>query len=369
VADLTGKKVGQVLIGSCTNSSFHDLMLVAKALKGKTVHPGVELGIAPGSRQVLAMLSKNGALADLVSAGARILECACGPCIGQGFSPGNGQVSLRTFNRNFTGRSGTADDQVYLVSPETAVAAALAGQVVDPRATGMDYPKIAKPVFLADDSMLTPPPAPGVKVEIVRGATIVKPPSGQPLPAELSAQVLIKVGDKITTDHIMPAGGLLKYRSNVPEYAQHVFAPLNVPGQPSFAQRAQAAQAQGRFGVIVAGESYGQGSSREHAALCPMYLGVRAVIARGIERIHQANLVNFAILPLVFANPGDYDRLAEGDRLRIPGLLDKLAGAEELNVQAVDKGFDFVVRVALSPRQRRILAAGGLLAYTRQGGK
>jgi aconitate hydratase len=344
-------------------------MVVAKALKGKTVHPGVELGIAPGSRQVLAMLSKNGALADLVSAGARILECACGPCIGQGFSPGEGQVSLRTFNRNFTGRSGTADDQVYLVSPETAVAAALAGQVADPRTSGMDYPKIAKPVFLADDSMLTPPPPAGTKVEIIRGATIVKPPSGQPLPAELSAQVLIKVGDKITTDHIMPAGSLLKYRSNVPEYAKHVFAPLNVPGQMSFAQRAQAAQAQGRFGVIVAGESYGQGSSREHAALCPMYLGVRAVIARGIERIHQANLVNFAILPLVFANPADYDHLSEGDKLRIPGLLDKLAGAEELNVQVVDKGLEFTVRVALSPRQRRIVAAGGLLAYTREGGK
>ena len=417
VADLEGTPVDQVVIGSCTNSSFADMMVTAGALKGRHVHPRVELGISPGSRQVLGVLARNGALADMVAAGARVLECSCGPCIGQGFSPGENRVSLRTVNRNFTGRSGTSDDRVYLVSPETAVAAALTGRITDPRKLGIEYPAASStavsavsitrvppvdtasnsqsmgetpmiptgkmPVLRgsADDGMLVPPQADGLGVEVIRGSTIVKPPSGTPAPADLTGLVLIKVGDKITTDHIMPAGALMKYRSNVPEYAKYVFNSFNEPGQPTFAQRAQAARQVGRQGVIVAGDSYGQGSSREHAALCPMHLGVRVVIAKAIERIHQANLVNFAIVPLTFADAADYDRLKPDDKLEIPGLAKAIESADAVTVRMttvqfdLDRGdgttraFDFTCRLSLSPRQRKILLAGGLLAYTRQGGK
>jgi len=370
VADLARARVDQVVIGSCTNSSLRDLTLAATVLKGRRVHPRVELGIAPGSRQVLAALAESGALGDLVAAGARILECACGPCIGQGFSPGHGRVSLRTFNRNFTGRSGTPDDRVYLVSPETAVAAALAGEVVDPRTAGIEYPDLPEvDRFTIDDGMILPPPEDASAVEVVRGPTIVKPPAGEPLGDALTGEVLIKVGDKVTTDHIMPAGALMKLRSNVPEYAMHVFAPLNEPGRPTFAARALSAKRAGRAGVIVAGDSYGQGSSREHAALCPMYLGVRVVIARAIERIHQGNLVNFAILPLTFADPADADRVDAGDEIGAAGLDAAVAAADELTVTNVTQGFDFTCRLGLSARQRKVLAAGGLLNYTRQGGQ
>ena len=371
VAEQAGTRVDQVVIGSCTNSSYHDLMVCAAALKGRTVAPGVELGIAPGSRQVLGMLAENGALGDLVAAGARILECACGPCIGLGFSPGHGRVSLRTNNRNFTGRSGTPDDQVYLVSPEVAVVAALTGEFTDPRTLDMPCPTIAEVSrFTADDRMILPPapPAQAAEVRIVRGPTIVKPPAGGPLPDELIGEVVIKVGDKVTTDHIMPAGALMKMRSNVPEYAKHVFDPLNPPDGPTFAQRAERIAQSGRAAVIVAGESYGQGSSREHAALCPMYLGVRVVMARSIERIHQANLVNFAILPLTFDDPGDYDRLEAGQELRIAGLSAAIASAETVTV-ANAGGAEIICRVNLSPRQREILAAGGLLQYMRNANK
>ncbi|KKL69337.1 hypothetical protein LCGC14_2115950, partial [marine sediment metagenome] len=369
ITDLAGGKVDQVVIGSCTNSSLQDLMAVASVLKGRTVHPDVELGIAPGSRQVLAMLAANGALADLVAAGARVLECACGPCIGQGFSPGDGRVSLRTFNRNFTGRSGTPDDRVYLVSPTTAVAAALTGQFTDPRELDAPCPSLHVDRFDVDDRMIVPPPAEGTDVQVVRGPTIVKPPAGEPLPDTITGQVLIKVADKVTTDHIMPAGALMKYRSNVPEYARHVFAPLNRPGEPSFAERAMAANAQGRAGVIVAGDSYGQGSSREHAAMCPMYLGVRLVIAKAVERIHQANLVNFAILPLTFAEAGDYDLIDRDDTLQLSDVAEMVASAEEVTVRNVTKQAEFRCRVDLSPRQREVLGAGGLLLYTRSRGQ
>ncbi len=372
VSELAGTPADQVVIGSCTNSGYRDLMLVAAALKGRRVHPGVELGIAPGSRQVLKTLADNGALADLLAAGARILECACGPCLGQGFSPGHGRVSLRTFNRNFTGRSGTPDDRVYLVSPQTAAVAALAGEVVDPRRAGIEYPQVARvESFQADDGMIIPPPAEAeaAKVQVVRGPTIVRPPRGEVLPDDLRGEVLIKVADKVTTDHIMPAGALLKLRSNVPEYARHVFASLNRPGEPTFAERALAAKAAGRAGVVVAGDSYGQGSSREHAALCPMYLGVRAVIAKAIERIHQANLVNFAVLPLTFADAGDYDRVDPGDELRIAGTAAAIAAADHVAVANLTKGTELTCRLALTARQRRILAAGGLLNYTRAGGE
>jgi len=370
VSQLAGRRVDQVVIGSCTNSSLADLTLVAGALKGKRVHPGVEFGIVPGSRQVLGMLADSGAMADLVAAGARILECACGPCIGQGFSPGNDRLSLRTFNRNFSGRSGTPGDTVYLVSPETAVSSALTGKVTDPRQAALPAPiggSIKR--FAIDDGMVIAPPADGSDVEVVRGPTIVKPPAGEPLADELTGEVLIKVGDKITTDHIMPAGVLMKLRSNVPVYAEYVFNPLNRPGEPTFADRARAAAAAGRGGVIVAGDSYGQGSSREHAALCPMYLGVRVVIAQTIERIHQDNLVNFAILPLTFADTADAERVAMADEIAFTGIGAAIASGEELNVTNVTQGFDFACRVSLSGRQRKILAAGGLLNYTREGGQ
>lgn len=371
VRELAGTPVKQVAIGSCTNSSYQDLMLVASVLKGRTVHPDVELGIAPGSKQVMTMLGKNGALADLIQSGVRILESGCGPCIGQGFSPADGTVSLRTFNRNFAGRTGTKGDMVWLVSPETAVAAALTGKITDPRDLDIKYPQIDMPEeFLIDDNMLQKPlpQAQAAKLEVLRGPTIVKPPAGEALPDELEAKVSIKVADKITTDHIMPAGSLLKYRSNVPQYAKYVFNCFNEEGQPSFADRCLELKTKGVGSVVVAGDSYGQGSSREHAALCPMYLGVRVVIAKAIERIHQANLVNFAILPLVFVNAADYDRIDTGDGIVIENLDKAIVSADIVKVRNATKGFDFECRVQLAPRQRKILAAGGLLNYTRENG-
>ncbi|MDP6637255.1 MAG: aconitate hydratase [Phycisphaerae bacterium] len=375
IAELSGQKVSQVLIGSCTNSSYQDLMLCAAVLKNRTVHPDIELGIAPGSRQVLKMLAANGALADLVASGARILESSCGPCIGQGFSPAEGTVSLRTINRNFAGRSGTTGDMVYLVSPETAVAAALRGKITDPRDMGetmdIEYPNIEAPQeFSIDDGMIIAPldESASQDVEIIRGSTIVKPPAGEKLPDPLKGQVVIKVGDKITTDHIMPAGSLLKFRSNVPEYARYVFNCFNTEGSPSFAERALAVRDAGAKGVILAGDSYGQGSSREHAALCPMHLGVGVVIAKAIERIHQANLVNFAILPLTFVDAADYDRISEGDELVVHDLDEAIVSGQTVNVSNATQGFEFACEVSLAPRQRKILAAGGLLNFTRQGG-
>ncbi len=368
ISAIAGTKVSQVLIGSCTNSSFQDLMCVAEALRGKTVHPNVELGIAPGSRQVLSMLAENGALRVLVDAGARILESGCGPCIGQGFSPAEGTVSLRTFNRNFAGRSGTKGDRVFLVSPETAVAAALTGVVTDPRSLDVACPTIDLPsTFAVDDNMIIPPlpEADATSVEIVRSSTIVKPPAGEKLAEVITGQAVIKVEDKITTDHIMPAGSLLKLRSNVPEYAKHVFGCFNEAGRPSFADRCMALRDAGRAGIIVAGDSYGQGSSREHAALCPMYLGVRVVLAKAIERIHQANLVNFAILPLTFEDPSDYDGLKEGDELVIENVSALVASGDVATVRNVTQGTSMTCRVNLAPRQREILLAGGLLRYTR----
>ena len=373
IAEIAGLPVSQVVIGSCTNSSFQDLTLCAKALSGRTVHSDVELGIAPGSRQALMMLAESSALGQFVQSGARVLESACGPCIGQGFSPAEGAVSLRTFNRNFAGRSGTKGDMVYLVSPETAVAAAITGQVTDPRdleKLGIAYkPTGAPKEFDVDDSMISAPVSAEAaeSAEIIRGSTIVKPPSGDVLPDEIDGSVLIKVGDKVTTDHIMPAGALLKYRSNVPEYAKYVFNAFNETGQATFAEEALKLKQAGRAGIVVAGDSYGQGSSREHAALCPMYLGVRVVIAKAIERIHQANLVNFAILPLTFADPGDYDRIEPGDELAIEGATAAIESGQQTIVKDATKGFEFACKVQLAPRQRKVLGAGGLLNYTRQG--
>ncbi len=371
VRDIAGIKIGQVVIGSCTNSSFADLMMVAKALKGRHIDNMVECAIAPGSKEVLNMLAQNGALADMISAGARILESGCGPCIGQGFSPADGVVSLRTFNRNFAGRSGTKGDQVYLVSPETAVASALTGRITDPRELpelfGLKYPKIELPgEFAVDDNMIEKPLSEkeAVQVEVLRGPTIVVPQPATPLPKTLTGRVLIKCGDKITTDHIMPAGTFLKLRSNVPEYAKVVFSCFNEEGKPTFAERALALKKKSIAGVIVAGESYGQGSSREHAALCPMYLGVRAVIAKSIERIHKANLINFCIVPIEFAEPADYDKIEIDDELQIDGLLEAIKDSDKVKIVKPDGSLEFVGKLELSDRDREILLSTGLLNYT-----
>jgi len=380
VSEIAGEPVGQVVIGSCTNSSFSDLMMVARVLKSRRINNMVELGIAPGSRGVLNMLASNGALADMISAGARILEAGCGPCIGQGFSPGDNVVSLRTFNRNFAGRSGTKDDQIFLVSPETAVASALTGKITDPRDLkklySVEYPQIEMPKeFLIDDSMIEKPlPEEKAKeVKIHRAPSIVVPPVPDFLPKDFKGVVAIKVGDKITTDHIMPAGGFLKLRSNVPEYAKVVFNGFNKPGKPTFAQRALELKGKGFCSVIVAGQSYGQGSSREHAALCPMYLGVRVVIAKSIERIHRANLINFCIVPVEFAEPADYEKINEGDRLEINNLTQAIE--KGCPVTIVDKGsspvrdglrhFEFEGRLDLTEREKKILLSAGLLQFTR----
>ncbi len=368
IAGLEGTKVGQVAVGSCTNSSYADLMMAARVLKGRKVHPMVEFAIAPGSRQVVSMLAENGALADLISAGARILESGCGPCIGQGFSPGDDVVSLRTFNRNFAGRTGTKGDQSYLVSCETAIAAAITGEITDARNLGIDYPSVEMPnEFKIDDSMIEEPLGDDEAecAEVLRGPTIVVPESPPEMGDVISGSVLLKCGDKITTDHIMPAGSFLKYRSNVPEYAKYVFNCFNEDGKASFAERGLELKRAGKGGVIVAGESYGQGSSREHAALCPMYLGVRAVIAKSIERIHKANLINFAILPLEFADSGDYERVKEGDELLIEGLGECIAEKDEAEVYDKTSDFKFMTKLNLSDRDREILLAGGLLRYTK----
>lgn len=365
IAELAGGEVEQVIIGSCTNSSLRDLKLVAAMLRGKTVHDNVTLSIAPGSRQVMEMLARDGDLADIIASGARIIEAGCGACIGQGQSPADGTVTLRTFNRNFAGRTGTKGDQAYLVSPETAAAAALTGEFTDPRTLDMEYPKIVEArEFLINDDMIIIPPANGSKVDIIRKPTIGKPPSNQSLPDDIDGEVVIKVGDKITTDHIMPAGIHLKLRSNIPAYSKVVFECFSEEGKPTFAERAAAVRDAGRHGVIIGRDSYGQGSSREHAAICPMYLGIKMVAAFAIERIHAANLVNFGILPLIFTDRSDYDDIAQGDRLEIRGIRGQLAvGAP---VSAVIKKFngdklEIKLNHNLSEEDIGIILAGGRL--------
>jgi len=355
-------KVDQVCIGSCTNSSLLDMMKVAYILKGKTCHPDVSLSIAPGSRQVLAMMAQNGILADLISAGARILESACGPCIGMGQSPNSGGVSLRTFNRNFEGRSGTADAGVYLVSPEVAAVSALTGYLTDPGEVLGDEPEFSLPEsFLINDNMITPPAPPeeAASVEILRGPNIKPFPKTAPLPETLDASCALKVGDNITTDHIMPAGAkILPLRSNIPAISRFCFAVCD----KDFPDRAQAL---GKS-IIVGGSNYGQGSSREHAALAPLYLGVKAVLVKSFARIHRANLINAGILPLTFVNEADYENISQGDRLVIEGLREKIRSGAPLTVRNTSKGIDIPVFCELSHRNRRILLAGGLLDYTRE---
>ena len=367
VASLAGKKINQVLIGSCTNSSYRDLKTAALMLRGKKIHPDVEVGVAPGSRQVVEMLAKEGLLTDLVAAGVRILENACGFCIGNHMSPGTDAISLRTSNRNFEGRTGTQSAQVYLVSPETAVAAALTGVFTDPRTLGVLPKEVAEPAsFDVDDSLFLFRETAGRGVPgtaIVRGPNIGQVPSGKPLPEALDGVAVIKVGDKITTDHIMPAGARLKYRSNVPQYAKYVFEHVD----PAFHANASANRDAGLHNIIVAGESYGQGSSREHAAMCPMYLGVKALIAKSIERIHLANLINFGIVPFIFDNPADYDAIVKGDMLVIDRLREAVSGDGKAVIKNVTRGASFTVSTALSPRQKTILVNGGLLSAVATG--
>ncbi len=360
VREVAGMEVNQVEIGSCTNSSYTDMMTVAHILKGQHVHPNVSFAVAPGSRQVLQMLAREGALTELIAVGARVMESACGFCIGNSQSPQTDAVSLRTNNRNFEGRSGTKSAQVYLVSPETAAAAVLTGKFTDPRELATAYPKVPMPDrFFIDDSMFIFPEEVEGEEEIYRGPNIGDPPSNAPLPENIQGEVTIKVGDKITTDHIMPAGALLKYRSNVPKYASYVFSPVD----ETFAQRAAANRDQDVHNIIVAGESYGQGSSREHAALCPMYLGVKAVIAKSFERIHIANLINFGIVPLTFKNVGDYEKIQPGDELHIPDIRGKLWKTMGITVENHTQGVEILVEAKLSERQVNILLAGGLLNY------
>ncbi|NQT94299.1 MAG: aconitate hydratase [Lentisphaerae bacterium] len=361
VASLAGIPVQQVAIGSCTNSSYRDIKTVAGILEGRTVNPNLSLGIAPGSRQVLQMIARDGTLSSLVASGARILETACGFCIGNSFAPATNAVSLRTSNRNFEGRSGTASARVYLVSPAIAAASALAGRVVDPRLTEEPaWPRVRVPKdFDVDDSMIVFPPGPkeGGAVDVVRGSSIGELPVNEPLPGELSGVVAIKVGDKITTDHIMPAGPRLKFRSNIAKYASFVFE--GVDGE--FVSRALGNRDGGMHNVIVAGESYGQGSSREHAAMCPRFLGVRAVVAKSIERIHLANLVNFGIVPLVFAREQDYGDLAEGDKVSVAGIRDAVVGEGKVVLRNETKRTEILLKAVVTEKQVDILLAGGLL--------
>ena len=359
VSTLKDTKVDQVCIGSCTNSSLADMLKVAAILKGKTIAPGVNLSVSPGSRQVLSMLAACGALNDILASGARLLECACGPCIGMGFSPNSGGVSLRTFNRNFLGRSGTKDAQVYLVSPETAAASALTGCITDPT-TLPPIPEIQLPEhFTIDDSgVLQPlPPAAAAEAVVVCGPNIKPFPKGKPVGDEIGAQLVLKVGDNITTDHIMPAGAkVLPYRSNIPKMSEFCFEVCD----PDFPARAKAAGS----GIILGGSNYGQGSSREHAALVPMYLGIRAVVTKSFARIHVANLINAGILPLTFENEADYDKFTQDDKLTISGIYNGMETGFVTMKNA--QGAEARLHCNLTQRQKEILLAGGLLEYTRE---
>ncbi len=359
IASLEGMKVNQVAIGSCTNSSYIDLVKVAKILKGKTVHPDVSLVISPGSKQVFKMLANDGYLVDLISSGARILESACGPCIGMGQSPSTNAVSLRTFNRNFFGRSGTKDASIYLVSPETAAASALTGVITNPTKLEMDITTLMPDHFLIDDNMIIPPILNGDKIKVIRGPNIKALPVNSPLENQLKGEVLIKVEDNITTDHIMPAGAkILPLRSNIPEIAKYVFTSVD----KDFSQRAL----DKKGGFIVAGHNYGQGSSREHAALAPMYLGVKAVITKSFARIHKANLINFGLLPLTFKNEVDYDKIEQGDVLILKDLILSLKTDSKIKLINETKNQEYELLSEMSNRAKDIVLAGGLLNYTKE---
>ena len=368
VQQLDGLQVDQVLIGSCTNSSYAELRRVAQILDGQIIAPSVSFGVAPGSREVMLMLSEDGSLAKLIAAGARILESACGFCIGNHMSPGSDAVSLRTNNRNFEGRSGTKSAQVYLVSPETAALSAIKGEFINPLSDhGIPYP-VEKPItsFIVDDSLLIFPPENRSEVIIERGPNIGDPPKSSPLLDSIQGVCILKAGDKITTDHIMPAGARLKYRSNIPAYAHYTFEGVD----ETFHDRAMANKQNSVANIVVAGVSYGQGSSREHAAICPMYLGVKAVLAKSFERIHQANLCNFGILPLEFVTESDYERIEQGDELEIvhvgSALEEMVASGTPIVVYNRTQSCDIPTTARITTRQLAMLKAGGLLNYTKQ---
>ena len=363
VRDIGEIDVDQVCVGSCTNSSYKDMMTVAEILKGKKLHSNTSFVVAPGSKQVIENIIRDGGFESIVSAGARIAESACGFCIGNSQSPKTEAVSLRTSNRNFYGRSGTKSANVYLVSPETAVAAVITGKFTDPRdleKMGIKYPDVKMPDrFYIDDSMFVFPKEVKGKVEIYRGPNIGDPPAAEPLKDKISGVVTLKVEDQITTDHIIPAGSKMKYRSNVPKYSEFLFEIVD----PTFHDRAKEIKESGKDNIIVAGLSYGQGSSREHAALCPMYMGVKAVLAKSMERIHNANLINFGILPLNFKDEKDYDGIDQADELEIPEIKESLKAGKNIIVKNISKGTEFEATYDLSERQKEILLAGGTLAF------
>jgi len=366
VENLAGMKVDQVAVGSCTNSSYRDLMTVAKIVEGKTAHPDVSFVVAPGSRQVMQNISMEGGLTSLISAGARIAESACGFCIGNSQAPKTDAVSLRTSNRNFLGRSGTKSAQAYLVSPETAAAAVLTGEFTPPQnleEMGIPYPGVTMPEkFHIDDGMFIFPKDADPNVEIYRGPNISNPPASNPLKDEIAGEVTIKVEDKTTTDHIIPAGSKMKYRSNVPKYSEFLFEVVD----PTFHDRAEKIRDSGKDNIIVGGLSYGQGSSREHAALCPMFMGVKAVIAKSMERIHEANLLNFGIVPLKFKNEDDYDDIDQGDEIEITGLKKAIEEGKPVMVKNKTKNSEYETTYNLSDRQKKLLLAGGTLAYMKK---
>ena len=364
VAEIGNMKIDQVCIGSCTNSSLMDMMKVAHILKGKTVHPDVSLSIAPGSKQVLNMLAKNGALSIMIDAGARILESACGPCIGMGQSPNSKGISLRTFNRNFEGRSGTKDGQIYLVSPELAAISAIKGVLTDPREIG-DMPEFKMPEsFDINDNMIVPPVAESEMdtVEVLRGPNIKPFPVAKPVGNTVEAECSLKVGDNITTDHIMPAGAkILPLRSNIPAISKHCFAVCD----ETFPERAEAL---GKS-IIVGGANYGQGSSREHAALAPLYLGVKAVLVKSFARIHRSNLINAGILPLTFKNEADYDKISQGDMLYLDNIDDAVKTGKDIILVNKTTGAEIPCVCELSERAKGMILAGGLLNYTKENSK
>lgn len=359
VREIGPVKIDQVAIGSCTNSSYQDLMRAARILKGKTVHPNVSLVISPGSKQVLTMLAENGALADLIAAGARILESGCGPCIGMGQAPPTDGISLRTFNRNFKGRCGTMSASVYLVSPETAAASAIAGVLTDPRTCNVDLEVPMPEEFHINDNMIIPPDPEGADAELVRGPNIKPFPQNVAMGDKLAGKVLIKLGDHITTDHIMPSNAkLLPYRSNIPYLAEYCLTPCD----PDFPKRAQ----ENSGGIIAAGENYGQGSSREHAALAPLYLGIKAVVAKSFARIHRANLINAGIVPLTFVDEADYDQIQELDQLEIENIKDQLRAGNEVIVKNITRSCDYRVKCELSERELAVLLMGGKINWIKQ---
>ncbi len=362
IRDIAGKKVDQVCIGSCTNSSYPAMKTVALMLKGRTLPEWVNLLINPGSKQVYEMLSREGLVADMIAAGARVLESSCGPCIGMGGAPGSGHVSIRSFNRNFQGRSGTKDASVYLTNPIACTVMALKGEIIDPRDAGYEVPTVAEPeVFIINDNLLIPPKADTSGVVIIKGPNIKEVPVKEPLKPEIKAEVLLKLGNNITTDDIMPAGSkVLPFRSNIPAISDFVFENID----KTFSSRAREAKQKGGT-IIIGGENYGQGSSREHAAIAPMYLGLQAVIAKSFARIHRANLINFGVLPLVFKKEEDYDRVEQGDILVIKDAVSAATGSQNFSIENLTKGCSFEVMSNLNDREKELILKGGLLPHTR----